>query len=86
MATQSIPLLAELDEFAAPFVESGRYANTSEVLHAAMDALTRSETDEKAYDAACERAAEEGEASGLAEGDVMARLREEFSLHTPQKP
>jgi putative addiction module CopG family antidote len=86
MATQSIKLSAELENFAAPFVESGRYANTSEVLHAAMDALLRAEVDEEAYDRACVAAAEEGEASGLAEGDVMARLREEFGLHGSQKP
>jgi antitoxin ParD1/3/4 len=86
MATQSTPLSAEFDEFAAPLVASGRYANAAEVLHAAMEALLRAEVDEEAYNQACVRAAEEGEASGIAEGDVMARLREEFGLHAPLKP
>jgi putative addiction module CopG family antidote len=86
MATQSIPLSAEFDEFAAPLVASGRYADTAEVLRAAMDALRRAEVDDEAYNEACVRAAEEGEASGIAEGNVMARLREEFGLHAAQKP
>jgi putative addiction module CopG family antidote len=85
MATQSTPLSAEFDEFAAPLVASGRYANAAEVLHAAMEALLRAEVDEEAYNQACVRAAEEGEASGIAEGDVMARLRKEFGLPAPLK-
>jgi antitoxin ParD1/3/4 len=80
MATQSIPLLAELDQFAAPLVASGRYANAAEVLHAAMDALRRAEVDEEAYNQACVRAAEEGEASGLAEGDIFERVRAKYGL------
>ena len=83
MATQSIPLPDEFDEFAAPFVASGRYANTTEVLHAAMNALLRAEVDEEAYNQACVRAAEEGEASGLAEGDVIGRIRAKYGLRTP---
>ena len=83
MTTQSIHLLAELDEFAAPLVASGRYANAKEVLHAAMDALLRAEVSEEAYDRACEEAAEEGEASGLAEGDVIGRIRAKYGLRTP---
>jgi len=83
MATQGIPLSAEFDEFAAPLVASGRYANAAEVLHAAMDALLRAEVDEEAYNQACVRAAEEGEASGIAEGDVIARLRAKHGFSTP---
>jgi Arc/MetJ-type ribon-helix-helix transcriptional regulator len=83
MATQSTPLLAEFDEYAAPFIASGRYANAAEVLHAAMDALLRAEVDEQAYNEACVRAAEEGEASGIAEGDVIARLRAKHGFSAP---
>jgi len=85
MATQSINLSAEFDEFAAPLIESGRYANTTEVLHAAMDALRRENMTQEEEDRILEALAEEGEASGIAEGDVMAQLREEFGLPTPQK-
>jgi len=77
MAAQSIPLPAEFEEFAAPFVESGRYPNSTEVLYAAMHAFVRAE-DEEAYNLACIRAAEEGEASGLADGDIFERIRAKY--------
>jgi len=83
MATQSIPLLAELDEFAAPLVDSGRYANTAEVLHAAMDALRRATLTQDEEDAVLEILAEEGEASGEAEGDVIGRICEKHGLRRP---
>jgi putative addiction module CopG family antidote len=77
MATQSAPVPAEFEEFAAPYVQSGRYANATEVLHAAMTAFVRTE-DEDAYNLACLRAAEEGEASGEAEGDIFERIRAKY--------
>jgi len=83
MAIQGIHLPTEFDEFAAPLVASGRYANATEVLHAAMDALLRAEVSEEAYNQACLEAAEEGEASGLAEGDVIGRIRTKYGLRTP---
>jgi Arc/MetJ-type ribon-helix-helix transcriptional regulator len=76
-------LIAEFEAFAEPFLKSGRYATSAEVLHAAMEAFLRAEITQQAYDRACEEAAEEGERSGIAEGDVMARLREEFELRGP---
>ena len=83
MATQSIPLLAELEEFAAPLVDSGRYANTTEVLHAAMDALRRETLTEEQENSILEALAEEGEASGIAEGDVIGRICEKHGLRRP---
>ena len=83
MAAQSIPLSTEFDEFAAPLVASGRYANPTEVLHAAMDALRRETMTEAEEDAILEVLAEEGEASGEAEGDVIGRLCEKFGLRRP---
>jgi putative addiction module CopG family antidote len=83
MATETPTLASEFEDFAAPLVQSGRYASAKEVLHAAMDALVRSELDDQAFDKACERAAEEGEASGIAEGDVIARLREKHGFGVP---
>jgi len=80
MSTQSIPLLTELDEFAAPFVDSGLYANSTEVLHAAMDALRREQAEEDVWTPELIALAEEGEASGEAEGDVIGRLRAKFGL------
>jgi Arc/MetJ-type ribon-helix-helix transcriptional regulator len=83
VATPEIALPDEFEEFAAPFVASGRYANSTEVLYAAMDALLRAEADELSYNEACIRSAEEGEASGLSPGDVLARLRSVHGFSDP---
>ena len=83
MATQTTSLATEFDEFAAPLVASGRFANTTEVLHAAMDALRRATLTQDEEDAILEILAEEGEASGEAEGDVIGRICEKHGLRRP---
>jgi putative addiction module CopG family antidote len=83
MATQSLSLTTEFEEFAAELVKSGRYADGNEVLRAAMTALKREECDDEAKLAFLIEAIEEGEASGIAEGDVFARVREHAGL--PQR-
>jgi len=80
MATQSLSFTAEYEAFVVARVENGRYENTSEVLHAAMDALRREEGEDEAKLAFLVQAVEEGEASGIAEGDVFARVRERAGL------
>jgi putative addiction module CopG family antidote len=70
---------AEFEKFAAEQVKSGRYANAREVLDAAKVALER----EKRYQeklAYLKQAIAEGFASGIAEGDVIARVRERAGL------
>ena len=79
MATQSIGLTAEFEAYAAELVSSGRYANAGEVLHAAIEALKLEEQDAIKF-AALEQAIEDGFASGVAEGDVFARVRERAGL------
>jgi antitoxin ParD1/3/4 len=76
-------LTSEFEEFATELVKSGRYANEAEVLRAAMTALRREECDDAAKEAFLIEAIEEGEASGIAEGDVFARVRERAGL--PQR-
>jgi putative addiction module CopG family antidote len=78
-----LSLTTEFEEFAAELVKSGRYANGNEVLRAAMNALMREECDDEAKEAFLVEAIEEGEASGIAEGDVFARVRERAGL--PQR-
>ena len=78
MAAQALTLADEIQELSAPLVASGRYASAKEVLHAAMDALVRTEVGEDAYNKACIELAEEGEASGLAEGDIFERVRAKY--------
>lgn len=81
MASSSTDLSTELESLAAPYIASGEFTNVTEVLHAAIDAL-REELRQKAYDAACLRAAEEGEASGIAEGDPFELIRQELGLRS----
>jgi len=72
------------DELAQRLVASGRYNSPSEVLEAAIDALEREECDDEAKEAWLEQALEEGFSSGVAEGDVFARVRARAGL--PARP
>jgi putative addiction module CopG family antidote len=68
------------DEVARRLVSSGRYNSPSEVLEAAIDALEREECDEEAKEAWLDEALEAGFSSGIAEGDVFARVRARAGL------
>jgi putative addiction module CopG family antidote len=83
MAAQSLSLTSEFEEFATELVKTGRYANEAEVLRAAMTALRLEECEVAAKEAFLIEAIDEGEASGIAEGDVFARVRERAGL--PQR-
>jgi antitoxin ParD1/3/4 len=80
MPTRNVNLTQELDRFVLARVESGRFENASEVVRAALRTLER---EERVFEAKLEtlRAAiDEGDASGIAEGDVFAQVREELHL------
>jgi antitoxin ParD1/3/4 len=80
MPTRNVNLTQELDSFVLARVESGRFENASEVVRAALRTLER---EERVFEAKLEtlRAAiDEGDASGIAEGDVFAQVREELHL------
>ena len=80
MPTRNINLTPELDSFIAAKIKNGRYENASEVVRAALRGLER---EEREYDAKFEallQAIGEGEASGIAEGDVFADVRRELNL------
>ncbi len=68
------------DELAQQLVASGRYNSPSEVLEAALDALEREECDEEAKEIYLEEALEAGFSSGIAEGDVIGRIRARHGL------
>jgi antitoxin ParD1/3/4 len=80
MATSIPNLMGTFEEFAKPLVEGGRYKNVDEVLTAAMDVLRREEADDLVKFNYVRRAIEEGEASGVYEGDVFADLRARHNL------
>jgi antitoxin ParD1/3/4 len=80
MPTRNVNLTPELDRFVRTRVESGRFENASEVVRAALRSL---ELEERLYEAKLEalRAAiDAGDASGIAEGDVFAQVRNALHL------
>jgi antitoxin ParD1/3/4 len=77
-----VNLTAELDSFVLAKVESGRYENASEVVRAALRTLEREEEQYEMKLAGLRTAIDEGDASGIAEGDPFARVREALSLPT----
>jgi len=80
MPTRKVSLTDELDGFLQTRVDSGRYEGASEVVRAALRTLER---EERAFDAkleALQRAIDEGDQSGIAEGDVFAEVRSVLGL------
>ena len=76
MPTRNVNLTDELDSFVLAKVESGRYENASEVVRAALRTLEREEQQYEAKLTALRMAIDEGDASGVAEGNTFARVRE----------
>jgi antitoxin ParD1/3/4 len=84
MPTRNVNLTKELDSFVLARVESGRFENASEVVRAALRTLEREERLYEAKLSALGAAIDEGDASGVAEGDVFAQVRE--ALHLTSNP
>jgi antitoxin ParD1/3/4 len=83
MPTRNVNLTDELDRFVSAKIESGRYENASEVVRAALRSLERDEQQHEAKLAALRAAIDEGDASGVAEGNSFERVRR--SLKFPKK-
>lgn len=80
MPTRNVNLTDELDRFVLEKVESGRYENASEVVRAALRTLEREEEQYEAKLAALRTAIDEGDASGVAKGNVFTRVRKTLNL------
>jgi antitoxin ParD1/3/4 len=80
MPTRNVNLTDELDRFVLKKVKSGRYENASEVVRAGLRTLEREEREYETKLAALRTAIDEGDASGVAEGDVFARIRKTLKL------
>src|SRR6266481_9369154 len=78
--TRNVNLTDELDRFVLEKVKMGRYENASEVVRAALRTLEREEQQFEAKLAALRAAIDEGDASGVAEGDVFGRVRKALKL------
>ena len=85
MPTRNVNLTDELDRFVMSKVESGRYENASEVVRAALRTLEREDQRYEVKLATLRRAIDEGDASGVAEGNPFARVRQALRS-TRRKP
>jgi antitoxin ParD1/3/4 len=85
MPTRNINLTKELDRFVARRVSTGRYESASEVVRAGLRTLEREEREYEAKLAALRRAIDEGDASGVARGDVFARVRKQLKLRRSRR-
>ena len=75
MPTRNVNLTDKLDHFVRTRIETGRYENASEVVRAALRTLEREEREYEAKLAVLRAAIDEGDASGIAEGDVFEYVR-----------
>ena len=80
MPTRNVNLTDELDRFVTKKVKAGRYENASEVVRAGLRTLEREEQQYEAKLAALQAAIDEGDASGVAEGNVFGRVRKTLKL------
>ncbi len=80
MPTRNVNLTEALDRFVLKKVKSGRFENASEVVRAALRTMEREERQYEAQLAALRAAIDEGDASGVANGDVFARVRRTLNL------
>jgi antitoxin ParD1/3/4 len=80
MPTRNVNLTPELDEFVTSRIVSGRYENASEVVRAGLRTLEREEQLFDAKLAGLRDAIDAGIASGVATGNVMARVRRRAGL------
>ena len=80
MPTRNVNLTDELERFVLAKVESGRYENASEVVRAALRTLELEEQRYEAKLAALRMAIDKGDASGVAEGNSFARVRQALKL------
>ena len=83
MPTRNVSLPEKLDQFITAKVESGDYANASEVMRTALRLLEREEREYEEKMVALRAAIAEGDASPDAEEGVFERIREKYCL--PQR-
>jgi len=80
MPTRNVNLTNDLDHFVATKVKSGRYENASEVVRAGLRTLEREEQQHELKLAALRSAIDQGDASGIARGNVFGRVRKAIKL------
>ena len=85
MPTRNVNLTEELDRFVAKKVKGGRFENASEVVRAGLRSLEREEQQYQAKLAALRTAIDQGDSSGIARGNVFARVRKSLKRSGPSR-
>ena len=80
MPTRNVSLPEKLDQFITAKVESGDYANASEVMRTALRVFERDEREYEEKMTALRAAIDKGLASGIAEPGVFSRIRKKYGL------
>jgi antitoxin ParD1/3/4 len=80
MPTRNVSLPEKLDQFITAKVESGDYANASEVMRTALRVLERDELEYEEKMTVLRAAIDKGLASGIAEPGVFSRIRKKYGL------
>lgn len=80
MPTRNVILSDELEGYIQAKVESGRYENSSEVVRTALLSLERYEREDEVKLALLTAGIDEGDASGVADGNPFTRIRAAIQL------
>ena len=80
MPTRNVSLPEKLDQFITAKVESGDYANASEVMRMALRVFERDELEYEEKMTVLRAAIDKGLASGIAEPGVFSRIRKKYGL------
>ena len=80
MPTRNVSLPEKLDQFITAKVESGEFANASEVMRTALRVFERDEREFEEKMASLRAAIDKGLASGIAEPGVFSRIRKKYGL------
>jgi antitoxin ParD1/3/4 len=82
MPTRNINLTPEFDQLVNAKIQSGQFANASEVFRAGLRALEQAEKEHQAKVEALRTAIQAGIDSGVADGDVIERRRTRIRRRT----
>jgi antitoxin ParD1/3/4 len=80
MPVHNVDLSPELESLVQAKVESGRYHDAADVIGAALRTLDREEREHDSKLATLRDAIDDGDASGVAEGDSFDRVRHALKI------